>query len=536
MENTTSTPKTSLDDLDLDLLGLLKPPRHLYFRIFEAPNLRPPVFEEMLPDLQRVIASIARKYQDPSHPSLAYEELLSEGNVKLAELLSKGYMTNGKCPTRQDFFCLFKTAFQNHVRSLVQKYCFTAKRTGVKPLERNRFEACEDPDDFEAVEIGNGSAETSRVVEYSLDDENYGLQVADEHCADPSHTIRDEADIQWNFGTLSEEYARLLTPVEKLVFHEMIYPSAHARCYAEMDALRGHDASRITVKIRFSHMAQALGMTPELFEEAVLSIRKKIQQYRERENLKSENSMDEVRYNALLAQLKKVFGLQIPEDIDPLVVRRMLTLAARDQYDKLTPQVKEMLLEIGAKVPTLVGNRLTCYGILYQRNSRACITCDLRQSCCAEAANLGLSEMVISPKLLGSKQPRIPVYLPKEAGAEGGAETSELKITTSDEAQIIALLDETFHKSVRNDQTFYYMLVGTERKRRNVFCIEHRSPLQLRVCSPSPELRQRLQGKRKSWFVRPEATYQEIVSIIEQHGNEAFSESSPDEETQEIIN
>lgn len=488
--------------LTTEMVAQLRPTRRRYFMIFKDPKLRPPVLDEMMPDLQRVIATVAQRYCDSTSPHLQFDELMGEGNLKLSELVTKNKVE--ELPTRLEFFKYFKSAVSNHARSRVQKYRFTEKRTGQKPPPREqRFLPAQADDEHDAPEYHKN-------VDLSLDDPDSGIQVPDRH-----HEVDSEdGDIRWGFGATAEEYAYYLTPAEKLVFHEMILPSARARCYAEMDAMRRALPGKMNIKIKFCHMAEAIGFAEELFEEAVLSIRRKIKAYR---MMTDEQHNKEARHNAIVAQLKEVFGLQIPPDIDGMVVRRMLTMAARDQYDKLNPQLNEMLTEVGAKVPRSLGNdKLGCYGILYQKNCRQCNTCDLRHSCAVEAANLGLTKMTFSPKLLGTRQIRVPAFLPRSAGE------ISTQISSADEAEIISHLDETFQRAERNNQTFYYHHVGNDRKRRFLFCIERKAPLKLRFCNPSEALRKRLDGKQKTWCVRDEATLSEIIALIEQHGKETF--------------
>ena len=121
-----------------ELVALLRPKRHRLFLLFTDPKLRPPVLDEMMPDLQRVIASVAQDYCDTTTPHLHFDELMGEGNLKLAEIITKGILISDKCPTRHSFFAFFKTAVNNHTRSRVQKYRFTEKRTGQKPPPREQ--------------------------------------------------------------------------------------------------------------------------------------------------------------------------------------------------------------------------------------------------------------------------------------------------------------------------------------------------------------------------------------------------------------
>lgn len=508
MESTAFSTKIPLTT---EMVAVMRPPRHRYFLIFQDPKFRPPVLDEMMPDLQRVIASVAQTYCDSTSPQLQFDELMGEGNLKLAELITKDKLTT--LPTRVQFFKYFKGAVNNHARSRVQKYRFTEKRTGQKPPPREQR--------FQPVTTATGTTseehepvvmpEYHKNVDLSLDDPDLAIQVPDQH----QEGNVDDRDISWGFGQTSAEYAFLLSPVEKLVFHEMISPSAHARTFAEQDALRKTNRGKLSIKIKFCHMAEGIGLAPELFEEAVLSIRNKIKEYR---MLTESEQQKLARENAIISQLKQVFGLQIPPDIDRMVVSRLLTMAARDQFDKLNPDINEMLTEVGAKVPRSIGgDKLACYGVLYQKNCRQCNTCDLRHSCAVEAANLGLTKMAFSNKLLGVRQQRIPAFLPR-ASAEISAQ-----ISSADEAEIISHLDETFKRAERGGQTYYFHLVATG-NRRYLFCVERTAPLKLRFCNPSASLKKRLVGKQKTWCAREEATLVEIISLIEQHGKETFDE------------
>jgi len=506
MESTAFFTKIPLTN---DMVARLRPQRRSLFLIFKDPELRPPVLDEMMPDLQRVIATASQKYCDTTTPHLQFDELMGEGNLKLAEVITKGLLDSDRCPTRATFFKFFATVVNNNARSRVQKYRFTEKRTGQKPPPREqRFVPSAKPGDHE----DEPEVEYHKNVDLSLDDPDLGLQVSDH-----GHSGEDEdRDIDWGFSHTSAEYTHTLTSAERLVYHEMIRPSPHARCYAEQDAMRKANYDRLNIKIKFTHMAEALGLSPELFDEAVLSIRNKIKLYRMATDTEHESM---ARRSAIVAQLKEVFGLQIPSDIDDMIVRRMLTMAARDQFDKVkdNAQICEMLEGVGAKVPRCIGDdKLACYGVLYQKNCRQCNMCDLRHSCAVEAANLGLTKMVQSPRLLGGRQPRIPAFLPRTS-----SDVSQ-PISTADEAEILSHLDEIFKKAVRQGQTCYYHHIGDDKKRRFVIYVERESPLKLRFSNPSDNLKKRLVGKQKTWFPRDEAPLSEIIALIEQHGRETF--------------
>ena len=301
-----------------------------------------------------------------------------------------------------------------------------------------------------------------------------------------------------------------------MVFRQMLKPNDLALLHAQLDSFRRADGKKVSVKIKTVHMAVGLGMAQQLFEEAVLSIRSKISVYR----MMTETEQDALaRRNATIATLKQVFNVQIPPNTDEMTVRRMLTMVARDQYEekvKGSPQITEMLLEAGAKPPHLVAGKLGCYGVLYQKNCRTCNTCDLRHACLVEATNIGLNKVTISPKLLGAKQPRIPSFLPRMSTAD------ETRISSADESEIIAHLNETFQRLERNRMPHYFHVVGEARKRRFLFCLESTSPFKLRFCNPSDDLKTKLTGKQKTWFNKEDSMLAEIIAFIEQHARETF--------------
>ena len=467
-------------------------------------NVRPPILDEMMPDIERVIATVAHHYSDSTTPHLQFDELVGDGRLKLSELITKGELDRQTC--RVNFFKFFKTAVNNQARSKVQKYRFTEKRTGVKPPPREeRFKAPVVPvPGAEEQEEHPPAPEYHKNVELSLDDPDLNLQVPDgEHAGE-----REGRDV-------AEEYESLLFGVEKNVFRQLTKPSEEACCYALEDAYRKRTGEKLTIKVKWEHMARAERMDLKAFEKTVLSIRRTISSYR---MMTDEQQDTEARRNARIATLKVVFGLQIPPGLDDMVVRRLFTMAARDQYDehvKNKPDVVQMLLDVGAKPPRMLGDKMACYGVLYQKNCRKCNTCDLRHSCAVEAANMGLTHMAMSPRLLGGKQQRIPAFLPKSEGEVD-------RVSSTDEAEIAAYLEETFERYEKDGEVFYCHRIGSTNKRRLLFCIEQVTPLKLRFCNPMDSLKARLVNKQKVWCAPEDASMSELIALIEQHAKETF--------------
>lgn len=480
----------SMATQNLTIDEALTAPIALLGLIFEPANLRPPVLDEMLPDLERLIAKVAGQFSDPSCPELMFDELLAEGRAKLAYVLSQAHIER-KAPTRESFFKFFATALNNHVRSLVHKFRFTEKRTGVKPPPRDeRF-------------TGENRVKTAEV---RMDDEEVNLQVA-------SRSYSDEATEE-----IMADYDQFLDVDEQRVMREMAAPSKTALTYAWMDAHRGtRPGDAIKIKIKAEHLAMALKMDTEKFNNLVLSLRTKIKKFR---SMTSKEEQNRIRRSACIAHLERVFNVQLPPNLDDIIVRRLFTIAARDQFDKIKDDTQTLayLDEIGAKVPQVQGDVLNCFGVLYQKNNRICNACDLRNACAVEAANVGLGKITPSPRLLGAKQTRVPAILP------GGVDTEDVSIRTAEEEEIMHYLEENFAKTSNKNQLFY---THKEKLPNNV--TKHLfqvatvdSDLKIRFCKPSENLKKKLRYESKCWFIPPGLSVAEIISLIDTHAKETY--------------
>jgi len=471
--------------------------RNFRLVLYQAPNLRPPVLDEMMPDCERLIHSVAQIYSDQSSPHLQFEEMVGEGRLKLAEIIDKGHVM--KQPTRSNFFKFFKASLQNHAKSRVQKYRFTEKRTGVKPPPRKERFAVTLPGVTSEEEEKQRPA-YHKQVELSLDDTDLHLQVAD--------TSDDEAELR----EVAEDYEVLLGEVEKVVFRQLYWPNEKARCIAFVDAHFQRMSGKFSVKIKHSHLAEGLEISLELFEETVLRIKKKIAAY---QAMTDAEQLDKARQSAVISQLKSVFGVQIPPTADSMLIRRLFTLAARDQHTKVNQQVAEMLEIIGAKVPRLHKDMISCYGVLYTAYDRRCQSCGLKKSCFVEASNLGLTKITLSPLLLGSRQQRSPVILPTIEGEETPGAASY------DEAEILSYLDEYFKRFKRGDTIYYGHPTEDADKQVLLFCLgAQTSPLVIRFCSPSESLKKKLVAKGKSWFAPDNTPTAAITALIDQHAKD----------------
>jgi len=103
------------------------------------PVVCPLTDDDITGDIERLIMKTVKPYVDQSNPMLNLDELQAECRAKLAKIIDGGRLAH--CPTRGKVFAFVKTSFRNHVRSLVQRYAFTTKRTGVEPPPRLPFGA-----------------------------------------------------------------------------------------------------------------------------------------------------------------------------------------------------------------------------------------------------------------------------------------------------------------------------------------------------------------------------------------------------------
>jgi len=499
MEKTDwSAVEAALDWSVLDWSRFNLTDRRFRLVMYQAPNMRPPVIHEMMPDCERLIHSVAQKFSDQTSPHLQFEEMVGEGRLKLAEILDKGH--EHIQPTRTNFFKFFKTSLQNHAKSRVQKYRFTEKRTGVKPPPRHERFAVPAP---APEEDDKQPPVHHKQVELSLDDTDLHLQVAD------------TSDDAQEFNEVAEDYAALLSEPEQVVFKQLYQPNESARCHAWLDAHYLRMPGKFSVKIKHVHLAEGLEMSLELFEETVLRIKQKIAAYQAMTDVEQ---LEKARVSATIAQLKAVFGVQIPPTADDMLIRRLFTIAARDQHVKINQQVAEMLETVGAKVPRLHKDMISCYGVLYTAYDRRCQSCGLKKSCFVEASNLGLTKITLSPRLLGSRQQRSPVILPIMEGEETPGAASY------DEAEILSYLDEYFTKFKRGDSIYYGHNTEDADRQVLLFCLgTQTTPLLVRFCSPSESLKKKLVAKGKSWFAPDNTPTSAITALLDQHAKDTLN-------------
>lgn len=91
-------------------------------------------------DIARMIERTIAPYVDNGNVALQHDELRDGCWFKVAKLLSGSSLD--RCDTRQQFFGFIKVSLKNHIRSVVHKYVFTVKYTGIpiSPQEKTSKE------------------------------------------------------------------------------------------------------------------------------------------------------------------------------------------------------------------------------------------------------------------------------------------------------------------------------------------------------------------------------------------------------------
>ena len=348
-----------------------------------TPHMEKPYIDEMMPDIIRLMHKTARSYTDNTCYALRFEDLVSEQMVKLTKLLQPKKGTNKNAieviPNRHEAFRFLATCLKNQVRGLVIKHRQTKKRT---------IQSSGDEDAF---------SERTKHCEISIDSEEAGIQIQD--------LVEAESG---GAETFIRDLSPLLSPLELMVIKDINEPSKETLCWMMLDHSLGRlrNESIKKYKLKFSHHAKGLGIPLDLFKQTVKKIGEKITMMRQQEQ-----DSNEPIWNAAVTRLEEFFMVQIPRSMERVIVKRLFTIAARDQFQRWQdkPEVRDDLVTIGAQLPQSRAGLVVCYGVLYEKQHKVCRACSLYESCGKEAANIGLGEITIHPRLLNNRQIRVPI-------------------------------------------------------------------------------------------------------------------------------
>lgn len=480
---------------------------------FDKPTLRPPVYSEMLGDMGNIINKVAASYTDQSCTQLNYEELVADCWYKTTQMNADGLML--RCQTRSEYFAQYKTAISNHVCSLVQKYRFTEKRTGIKPLpKKERFK----PENMQLQR-------SSKPVEISLNDPENDCQVAEIESGDDSSEYRE----------LLEEVMSRLGETPRMVLRQIIEPNQEALILAGLESEIGRRTGEtVRLKLKQEHLAAGIAMDADYFAKVHELIKKKCL------FMKSQKFQpkDDPRATAAMATLVQFFGLQLPRTLDEIIKKRCIAIAARHQASKILngkgevidKPIVEAMRYLNIPVPELRGDKFRCHGIMFQRHHRICMSCGLKESCEAEAANLELGEITISNKLLGTaRNARVPTIAPS-------AFRNQLPsaIIDSRAEEIVNFLNETFKKVVHIGEICYRHRDRLEGDGKQFILSlgKQAYPFKLRFINPSEELQSSLthesyqgRGGVKSYYLPDSLKAADAINLINLHAEATFSQT-----------
>lgn len=216
--------------------------------------------EDVMPDVVRLMKSVASSCTDLKNVSLHFDELLGELHLKLAQILGNKTVT---WESRQQFFGFLKVSFQRHLKSTVQKHALTYKRTGVKPRKMG-----EEPESD--VELGRGRPENNcgqdHCTQVAMDDAENGAQF-----------WIGEDDKGFDDLELSDEiknFIPCLTEEEKKVFFQEAEPNDKAMRLAMETSPNGRKSRKFRVLDR--HKAEGIDMPVYVYKRNLERIHEKM--------------------------------------------------------------------------------------------------------------------------------------------------------------------------------------------------------------------------------------------------------------------
>ena len=464
-------------------------------------------------DALKLAAKWARRHTDQTCAELCGDELVARCRAKLIKLLQgdeKHVPILQRFTERGPLFGFLDACFQRDVCGVVHKNRFTMKRTGRRVPPKGSEETY---DRGFKPEISLSDPDVSKSVERAVS------------CHDNVKSEELKGDMQ-----------RLLTPVEFLVFCELIEPSQATLVYSTLDAWRG-PVRKLELNVKDIHRATALGISVAAYRAVSNRVKSKVRIY-----LMSDKAVELERgHHAAVSHLETIFGLQIPRSTEALTVKRLLTVAARANLEKVTPDIADLLRAVGARVPTVENNgKLQCYGVLYARNMSQCINCGLREACAVESANYGLDTITLSPKLLSAKAlartPSLTNEVPPSVPVSEAAPTTTVVRETAREIraplntfeeELNTFLHDHFKPSKYGTELYFRHKEKHSKSRSNLLWLGRRDgKLTVRFCGPSDELRPLLERGGTSYYPPAEATIEQIKALVNQHATESLQLSS----------
>lgn len=221
------------------------------------------VMEDVMPDIVRLMKSVASGCTDASNVSLHFDELIGELHLKLAQVLNNRSVV---WESRSQFFGFLKVSFQRHLKSTVQKFALTYKRTGIKP--RKAGETVEEPTEYPSRQEEEPNAEQG--VQIAMDDSETGAQF-----------WLGEDDEGFDALELSDEIQHFvqnhLTTEEQKVFFQEAEPNDAAMNLAMKTEPQGRKSRKFRILDR--HKADGINMPIYVYKRNLERIREKLLEF-----------------------------------------------------------------------------------------------------------------------------------------------------------------------------------------------------------------------------------------------------------------
>ena len=472
-----------------------------------------PSDDDIVGDIDRLIKSIVTSKTDPSNINLHFDEMCGELRLKLAQILNRQdlYFSD-----RKKFFGFLKVALTRHKNTLIQRYAFTLKRTGIKPNDKG------DKDTDSEFTHAQFDAPVTRNPHD--DDPHKTVMIAwddDEHGASNLIGVEDNRESVEAMEVLNQFIDAHLTPLEAIVIRQEIEPNEASYVYAYVEHSDSENVNG-KFKIRDLHKAHGVGMELNAYKKVLARVRLKMEPlFKDSKTMNETNDYQQTRLAELA--LCEIFNIQVPSHVDPVIKRRAFTIAARDNFDKVDAEVSVLLERVGAYVPKKHGDTVACYGVLWEENHRSCGLCALEESCKTSAASVGMGHpgFRLDKRLLGTKATKTPMILPKIEPAQDGEKSVKIAnltvLSASDrDEEIMVFLNETLVPSLHEGEIFYRL----PNSRWRIFCVGQPERLmKLRFCNPSDKLKAELVscGKGPVWTVPDDMSLSDVKELMNQH-------------------
>lgn len=525
-------------------------------------------------DALRVGGRTAKNYADPSCVELSQDELEAVTRSKMVEIF-QGCEARGKrrakrpllewVRSREELFKYLATCFNNQIKGLVHRHRFTAKRTGSKVPPKGSPELAnwsreqqkpeisldDNPElrsrrEFQSVggctsaqirEIDDDMAETLNPLEFlvwsqmtnpnemawllarldaSRGRQQTEIKITFEHYAQGlGMAVEEFTRIAREVTTKFKEYrssgeempptlpsapaerrARL-SAVEFLVYRQLVTPNARSRAVAKAES----------GVMRWDHLAYGVGMPVELFKSLAASVKIKLME----------------KDSPAISTLEGVFEVQVPRSAEPLLVRRLFTLAARAKAELVTPEVADLLRTIGAEPPEVnAQDNLTCFGILYAKNHHVCQACQARKACAARAANFGLDTVSLHPQLLPA---RASVRTAEVRQLPDPEIPTQARPTSEREEEICAYLEHHYRRMGASAAgRMNYAHRSPDIARTLVSVAREKGVFRVRFCQPSETLRRELTLRGTEYFAADTLSARDICGLLARYADEVFSQ------------